>query len=132
MKPRPVFRLRSTAIFYESAALAAIVLLLWIDEILDVPHVLLGAPSTPVNWRESLFESAVVVGCGIVLIRATWKLFSEIQYLEGFLLVCAWCKRIRDEQGQWEQMEAYIHGHSEAVFSHGVCPDCEEKFKAGS
>jgi len=132
MKPHPLFRLRNTAILYESIALAMIVILIWIDEILDIPHNLLGAPATLINWRESLFESVAIVGCGMILIKATRALFAEIQYLEGFLLVCAWCKRIRDEQGEWEQMEAYIHSHSEAVFSHGVCPDCEDKLKDGS
>jgi Zn ribbon nucleic-acid-binding protein len=132
MTPHPVSRLKNTAILYEVIALAAIVLLIWIDEILDVPHILLGASATLVNWRESLLESVVIVGCGFILIKATRKIFAEVQYLEGFLVVCAWCKRIRDEQGEWEQMEAYIHSHSEAVFSHGVCPDCEDKLKKGS
>lgn len=38
--------------------------------------------------------------------------------------VCAWCKRVRDEQGEWQMLEAYIHDRSEADFTHGMCPDC--------
>lgn len=132
MSPHSICRLRNKALVYEALALAAVVTLIWIDEILDIPHTVLGAPATLINWRESLFESVVVVGCGVILVKATRGLFAEIQYLEGFLLVCAWCKRIRDEQGEWEQMETYIHRHSEAVFSHGICPDCEKKLTKGS
>jgi hypothetical protein len=49
---------------------------------------------------------------------------SEIQLLSGLLPICANCKKIRDDNGGWEQMEQYITKHSEAKFSHGICPDC--------
>ncbi|MGD0337375.1 MAG: hypothetical protein ABSB78_01160 [Bacteroidota bacterium] len=52
---------------------------------------------------------------------------AEVKRLSGFLIVCSWCKRIRDEHGQWHQMEVYIAEHSEADFSHGICPDCAKK-----
>jgi K+-sensing histidine kinase KdpD len=52
---------------------------------------------------------------------------GEVKRLSGFLPVCSWCKRIRDEHGQWHQMEVYIAQHSEADFSHGICPDCAKK-----
>ncbi len=49
---------------------------------------------------------------------------SEIQLLTGLLPICANCKKIRDDQGGWEQIEHYISKHSEVKFSHGICPDC--------
>jgi DNA-binding response OmpR family regulator len=49
---------------------------------------------------------------------------QEIQTLHGILPTCAHCKRIRDEQGAWHTLESYISGHTEARFSHGICPDC--------
>jgi PAS domain S-box-containing protein len=48
----------------------------------------------------------------------------ELRQLRGLLSICAHCKRIRNEQGQWEQMESYISHHSQTDFSHGLCPDC--------
>ncbi|MFH1887831.1 MAG: hypothetical protein ABIM40_14140 [Pseudomonadota bacterium] len=48
--------------------------------------------------------------------------------LSGFLPICARCKRIRDEDGAWNQVETYIQDHTEAVFSHGVCPECARNF----
>jgi hypothetical protein len=47
--------------------------------------------------------------------------------LSGFLPICAACKKIRDEQGAWHVIEAYISAHTDAKFSHGLCPDCAEK-----
>jgi DNA-binding NtrC family response regulator len=49
---------------------------------------------------------------------------KEINTLRGFLPICANCKKIRDDHGYWTQIETYISKHSEAEFSHGLCPDC--------
>jgi response regulator RpfG family c-di-GMP phosphodiesterase len=55
----------------------------------------------------------------------------RIKRLEGIISICMYCKKIRNEQQIWEQMELYISQHSDAMFSHGVCPDCYENFKKG-
>jgi hypothetical protein len=55
---------------------------------------------------------------------------AEVNQLSGLLPICAWCKRIRDDQGTWQQIETYITVHSEADFTHGICPDCARKHKA--
>ena len=47
--------------------------------------------------------------------------------LSGLLPICASCKQIRDDNGGWKQIESYIADHSEANFTHGVCPDCTKK-----
>lgn len=53
---------------------------------------------------------------------------SQIKQLYGLLPICSYCKKIRDDQNYWQQVEEYIAAHTEARFSHGVCPDCYEKF----
>lgn len=62
------------------------------------------------------------------------KLITELQaahdsihILEGLLPICSCCKKIRDDQGYWNQIESYIEKHSEARFSHGICEECAEK-----
>ena len=52
---------------------------------------------------------------------------TELKVLRGFLSICASCKMIRDEQGNWIQIEKYIKDHAEVDFSHGICPDCARK-----
>lgn len=49
---------------------------------------------------------------------------DKVKTLSGFLPICASCKKIRDDKGYWNQIESYIKEHSEAEFSHGICPDC--------
>lgn len=51
---------------------------------------------------------------------------SHVKQLQGMLPICCYCKKIRDDQNYWQQIESYFADHSEASFSHGICPDCFE------
>ncbi len=86
----------------------------------------------------------VAAGAGIYHLRARQLLqrqrelqakiddaVSQIKTLQGLLPICAWCKRVRDDRGYWNQIEVYIRDHSQAEFSHGICPDCVRKFEFG-
>ena len=55
---------------------------------------------------------------------------ADVNQLSGLLPICAYCKKIRDDKGYWNQIEAYLQKHTEAEFSHGICPDCEKKMYA--
>ena len=55
---------------------------------------------------------------------------SNVKTLSGLLPICASCKKIRDDKGYWKQIESYVRDHSEAEFSHGICPDCAKKLYA--
>ena len=61
------------------------------------------------------------------LIADLEKALLEVKRLSGLLPICASCKKIRDKEGNWQQIEEYIHLHSEADFSHGICPQCARK-----
>lgn len=55
---------------------------------------------------------------------------ARVKQLEGIIPICMYCKKIRDDQNSWNQLEKYISDHSEALFSHGICPEClEERYK---
>lgn len=60
--------------------------------------------------------------------RHAEEAIAQIKILEGLLPICLSCKKIRDKQGDWSQLETYIDTHSEASFSHGLCPDCTQNF----
>lgn len=55
------------------------------------------------------------------------KALAEIKTLRGIIPICASCKKIRDDKGYWNQIEKYIQDHTEANFSHGICPECAKK-----
>jgi PAS domain S-box-containing protein len=60
------------------------------------------------------------------LIGSLQDALSQVKQLSGLLPICASCKKIRDDQGYWQDVAVYIRDHSEAEFSHGMCPDCAQ------
>jgi PAS domain S-box-containing protein len=58
------------------------------------------------------------------------KALDEVKTLSGLLPICAWCKKIRAEDGDWADLESYVTKHSDATFSHGICPDCLSRQRA--
>lgn len=104
-----------------------VIVIIWLNEIIDVPYLFFGADITPVNWKESVFESASIIILAIIVLRYTGRLFSRIKVLEGILYICASCKRIRDVDGSWHELEDYITERSDSQFSHSLCPECVKK-----
>lgn len=80
-------------------------------------QVLLARVRTHVSLKRALDEQKV-------LIQKLQDSLAEIKKLSGLLPMCAHCKKIRDDKGYWEKVEVYIEEHSEAQFSHGICPEC--------
>ncbi|HEU5122584.1 MAG TPA: CHASE3 domain-containing protein [Verrucomicrobiae bacterium] len=65
------------------------------------------------------------------LIEELQKALSEVKTLSGLIPICGWCKKVRSDQGYWHTVEHYVSAHTDAKFSHGMCPECVEKWKAG-
>ncbi|HJV88719.1 MAG TPA: HAMP domain-containing protein [Holophagaceae bacterium] len=59
--------------------------------------------------------------------EALERSLAEVKTLQGLLPICAWCKKIRDDEGLWTQIEQYVSSNTEARFTHGLCPDCARK-----
>ena len=55
---------------------------------------------------------------------------AELKSLSGLLPMCAWCKKIRDDAGYWQQVEGYLSSHTDAQFSHAMCPECFDRMQA--
>jgi sigma-B regulation protein RsbU (phosphoserine phosphatase) len=80
-------------------------------------QVLLARVRTHVSLKRARDEQKV-------LIHKLQDSLAEIKTLSGLVPMCAHCKKIRDDEGYWKKVEVYIEEHSEAQFSHGICPDC--------
>ncbi len=117
-------------VLLEILGFGLVMLFLWLDELLDLPHLFLGAPVTPFNWRESVFETLLTAGLAAVVILLTRTILRRVRYLEGFMLFCSGCKKVR-VGGEWIDADTYLHDHSDVVVSHGLCPDCIHKYAAG-
>ena len=123
-------KFQKNIVLIEAWGFGVFIIFLWIDELLDLPHYLFGAPATPVNWIESLFETFLVAVVAALAISLTRLCIKHIKYLEGFLLVCAGCKKVCLKD-QWIPMDVYVREHTEAEISHGLCPDCVKRYFNG-
>jgi hypothetical protein len=95
---------------------------------------LLAAAPGPFQHSTSLAFATLFRGA-VIIVMALWfarladlerDLARQVKVLEGLLPICAFCKNIRNDAGQWERLEGYIAKRSEAEFSHGICPRCVE------
>lgn len=100
-----------------------ILVLLWVDEIFDVPYWLLGGEPTPINYKEALMESVLVLCILVLFIFISFRLGKHIKYLEGLTVICANCKKIRI-QSEWIPIEKWLSEKTDVQFSHGVCAEC--------
>jgi hypothetical protein len=106
--------------------LTAFVLLTTANEVLDLPHLLFGDEPTTFSQRrgEVILEVSIYF---IVVISSYYyirkKIRTEIKILEGFIPICANCKKIRQDL-DWKALEEYISANSLAKFTHSMCPDC--------
>jgi hypothetical protein len=112
----------------QSLGFGLVLATLWADELLDLPHVLFGAAPTPGRLSEAVFESAVVALLGVITTSVTARLTRRIVALESFVVLCGWCRRIRNE-GEWLTFESFFAAH-QANTSHGLCPECAAKLEA--
>ena len=60
-------------------------------------------------------------------VRELEEALANVKMLQGLLPICLYCKKIRDDRNYWQQLDKYVADHTEARFSHGICPDCYDK-----
>lgn len=89
----------------------------------DNQHFYLGKPIDP-EYLASAIEKVIANGH---LNPVHLQAFTKESQLRGLLSICASCKKIRNDEGRWEQIEQYIRKRSDVNFSHGICPDCVKK-----
>ncbi len=115
----------SKIVALELIGFIAIIVTLWLCELIELPHLLFGAPETPVNVAEAILETIILLVCGGWIVFQTRRLIKQIRYLEGFLHVCAFCQKINIDD-QWIPLQTYIKQQTEAQISHSFCPECYE------
>jgi len=99
------------------------------DEVLDFPHTVFGFQATPINWAETVIEGVYIVSLCSFSVVLSCRLLKQVRFLEGILSICLHCKKVRDGD-DWISVDAYISEHSEALFSHGLCPECAERYRS--
>ncbi len=85
------------------------------------------APWDIESFMTTVYGIALTVFASIFVYNYIQRKTKRIQTLQGLLPICSNCKKIRDGRGKWHHVEEYIHNHSKAEFTHGICPECMKK-----
>lgn len=113
----------------ELLGFAAVITVIWLDEFVDLPHRFFGALKTPLRPEEFWFESLTVLLVASVIVSATLWVFQRLRFLEGFLQVCAWCRKVNVGE-EWVSFEQYLKRETDVQLSHSICPECREAASA--
>ena len=112
--------IKKRIIIYELLGFGVVILSLWMNEFFYIPYHLFGGVKTPINWIESIIETGLVLVLCTFTTFFSWRFLKRIKYLEGFLRICTFCKRICVDN-KWIPIDTYIQDHSETKLSHGLC-----------
>jgi hypothetical protein len=115
-------------LWVEAAAFLLIIALSWLTEVIRIPHLLYGEAFTP-NYHRAILRTVVILLIWLWVSMATRQLLKRLHYLEEFLRVCSWCRKV-SYGDEWIEMEKYLKSKFSTKTSHGVCPDCLRKQKA--
>ncbi len=105
-----------------------IIVFIWAEEIFDLPHMLLNAEPTPVNYEESFMETFIFTVIFGFLIYHTIKILMKIRNLESFVRICSGCHKVY-VNGRWVLLEEYFNSYANKKTSHGLCDDCKNYYK---
>lgn len=117
----------SRILLYEGVGFFLIIVLSWLNELSDLAS-LVGASQYVPNWRESALETLIVLLAAIPVMILTKRLGSRLHYLEGFLRVCAWCKKL-EHNGEWIPLEKFFETKFQTETSQGMCLVCMDEMK---
>ncbi len=110
----------------ENIGFFALIVLSWANELLDFPHYIFGIHPQG-NWRESAIETLAILTVWLSVHTVSKRLLSRLYYLEGFLRICAWCRKVAHED-EWLPLEQYVERGFKIEASHGMCPDCAQSW----
>lgn len=115
-------------LWYECFGFGLILLLSWLNKIVDLPHLLVGGEAHASKWRDSALETVLILLIWAFVISLTKRLVDRLHYLEGLLRICAWCRKVGHGE-KWMRLEDYLSEGFHIGTTHGVCPDCLKKMQ---
>jgi hypothetical protein len=115
--------------FWHSLGFLIILVLAWCDSIFDLVHWLVGYPSLrPDELPETIIKLSVIILLWLFSGMKLYKIVSRLNYLENFLHVCAWCRKI-EYGSRWLTLEDHFLQQTGHQATHGICPDCARKLR---
>lgn len=122
---------RPRIFLYQSVGFLAIIALSWLDEVLGLSTLIFGNHPYLPELHVSTLVMLFTLGVWLLVARATRRALERLRYLEGFMIVCAWCRRI-EYHGRWMPLEEFLQQGFDTPTSHGICRECLDREKAAA
>jgi len=113
----------SRVLWYESLGFGLILVLSWLNRLIDLPRLVIGGDPTISKWRDSFIETMLILLIWAFVHSLTKRLVDRLQHLEGMLRICAWCRKV-GHGDKWMRLEEYFAEGLHIGTTHGVCPEC--------
>ena len=111
----------NSILWIEAVGFSFLILLSWLTELIEVPHFIFKEPIAP-NWHRPFLRTVMILLVWGWVHFATRRLLQRLHYLEEFLRVCGWCRRVCHDD-EWLTMEDYFDSKFATRTTHGMCPD---------
>lgn len=117
------------ALIWLSLGFLTIIILTWLDAVFDFAHYVAGSELQTEHASETAIKTVVILMLWILSAYKVYQIVSRLSYLESFVHLCAWCRRI-EKDNEWLSLEEHISRSGGQSVSHGVCPECAQKMRA--
>src|SRR2546428_13921069 len=114
------------ALLWQSLGFLIVIVLTWSDALFDLAHAILGLPHRDEDLNRTAITTVVILLLWIFSAYKVYRVVSRLRYLESFLHVCAWCRKI-EYQDRWLSLEEHFTKQTGGTASHGICPECSAK-----
>ena len=115
-------------IIYQNLGFLGIIALCYLDDLLKLPSLIFSDHPFVILHRRTTLEMLLVLGVWFVVTASTRRILNRIRYLEEFMRVCAWCRRI-NYHGEWMRLEEFMQQGFHTPTTHGICTECFSKQK---
>ena len=119
----------TNVLLYQSAGFLAVIAVCWVDELVGLTQLIMGNVPYIAHFRESTLKMLLILCVWLLVAGATRRVLAHLRYLESFMKVCAWCRRI-EYKGRWMRLEEFLEQGFDTPTSHGICAHCLEQRKA--
>ncbi len=110
-------------VLYQNLGFLGIVVISYLDELLQLPTLIFSGHPFAFVYRRSTLDMLLVLAVWFLVSRSTRRILNRIHYLEKFMRVCAWCRRIHSK-GEWMPLEEFMRQSFDTPTTHGICPNC--------
>ena len=115
-------------VLYQNLGFLGIMAIGYLDELIKLPSLIFSGDPFAFMFQRSTLNMLLVLAVWLLVSASTRRILERVRYLEKFMRVCAWCRKI-DYKGEWMPLEEFMRQGFDTPTTHGICPECLERQK---